>query len=165
MERNKVKNVVEMLKLYPDIFPSGYLRYAYGSIKKEMENKTCLYIKDVGYLGYWRGKRNTFMWRLEKLVVVNRGRGDGSRLINRFFQIVGDNYTQITLKVRKSNKVGIRFYQHHGFVIIDEMRDLLEGLFVMQRKNITALSVKEVVDRRRISELKQLLTLTNMYGN
>ena len=116
--KEAVKSIVNLFKLYPEIFASGYMRFIYGSIKKELERNTVMYdIQEGYYFSWWRGKRNPNKWRIEKIVVTKNNQGQGTKLMEKFLTMVGKNYDSIELKVLKTNEIAIKWYKKYGFEI------------------------------------------------
>lgn len=119
-----VKSIVSLFKQYPNIFPSGYMRFVYGAIKKELSNETCFYDLEEGYyFSWWQGKRNPNKWRVEKIVITRQGQGRGNMLMARFLKKLPKKYESVELKVLKTNELAIRFYKRWGFLIVEEKGD------------------------------------------
>ena len=119
-----VKSIVSLFKLYPEIFASGYMRFVFGSVKKEIERNTAMYDVEAGYyFSWWRGKRNPKKWRIEKIVVTRNNQGQGTELMEKFLTMVGKNYESVELKVLKTNKIAIKWYKKYGFLVVQDKGD------------------------------------------
>jgi len=121
--KQKVKDMQQLFKAYPDIFPPGYFRFLAGGLKKEIERGSIFMNKGelLGYyFSWWRGKRNPKRWRIEKICVANRRQGTGTMLMTMFLMKTEiDGWEEIELKVLKSNNAAINFYEKFDFQIVE----------------------------------------------
>ena len=69
----KVKQMQNLFKAYPDIFPPGYFRFLAGGLKKEITRRTIFMNNDQGfYFSWWQGQRRIQSGgRLRKSVCPN----------------------------------------------------------------------------------------------
>ncbi len=105
----------------PSIFNFFYETYPKGFIIAEKAHKI---------IGFCIGvKVNEELSKILMLSVSERFRKQniGSALINRFFQEISNEVIKhIELEVRCTNRKAIKFYQKHGFEIIDKIKEFYQ---------------------------------------
>ncbi len=146
--REKVKEMQQLFKAYPEIFPSGYFRFLGGGLKKEISRNTAWSNNSVGfYFSWWRGQRNPKRWKIEKICVRNRKRGMGTKLMTMFFKKLDkEGWSEVSLKVLKTNEVAIKFYKKYNFQIVAD-----KGDYWLMKK--TKKVNKEAIVFRRIARI------------
>ena len=144
----KVKQMQNLFKAYPDIFPPGYFRFLAGGLKKEITRRTIFMNNDQGfYFSWWQGQRNPKRWKIEKICVSKRRQGIGSTLMTLFLKkIERKGGESVELKVLKSNEAAINFYSKFGFQIVECKGDYWK---MIKTKKIN----KEIVKFRRQAKI------------
>jgi len=137
----KVKEMQNLFKAYPDIFPPGYFRFLAGGLKKEITRRTIFMNSDQGfYFSWWQGQRNPKRWKIEKICVSKRRQGIGTLLMNLFLKkIKRKGWESVELKVLKSNEAAIKFYSKFGFQICECKGDYWK---MLKTKKINKAGVK-----------------------
>ena len=146
--RAKVKQMQQLFKAYPDIFPSGYFRFLGGGLKKEISRNTAWTNDEIGfYFSWWRGQRNPKRWKIEKICVRNRKKGMGTKLMTLFLKkIEKEGWKEVSLKVLKTNDIAIKFYKKYNFQIVAD-----KGDYWLMKKTKTI--NKEAIAFRRIARI------------
>lgn len=119
-------------KYSPSIFNFFYESFPEGFIIAEKNHKINGFIIGV--------KNKEDIVRILMLAVnkENRRKKIGSLLLNRLIQnILEEPISRIELEVRIDNQEAIKFYQKHGFEIIDEIKNFYqngESAYTMTKK-------------------------------
>ena len=121
-----VNDIIDIFKLYPDIFPGGYFRFLKSKIHKKIEKNEIIF-KDGVVLTWTKYKRKTKLTpsmsiikgeiKINQLVNQNQGNGLAKKI---FVDFIRDNPTTLYLDVKSDNERAIEFYKKNNFKPIGE---------------------------------------------
>ena len=138
----KIKDIINIFKQYPDIFPRGYFRYLPATLEKHDKKGTLIYNNGV-VLTYTKYKKTVNKYKkykikpgdvkLNQLVNKNQGNGKAKKIFLKFMKTHKDS--NLLLDVLASNKKAIKFYRKNGFKKIDDTKfgDKLKGIVMLKR--------------------------------
>ena len=116
----------------PSLFNFFYETYPQGFIVAEIAQKI------VGFVVGVKTNPETSKVLMLSVSKDHRKQSIGSELLKRFVEeISAENTQQIELEVRTDNKKAIKFYQKHGFEIIDKIANFYqndEDAYTMQKR-------------------------------
>nr|MBC8294587.1 GNAT family N-acetyltransferase [Pelagibacterales bacterium] len=144
----KIKEIIDIFKQYPDIFPSGYFRFLPATLDKHDKKGTLIYKNGV-VLTYTKYKKTVNKYKkykikpgdvkLNQLVNKNQGNGRAKKIFLKFMKKHKDS--NLLLDVLDSNKRAIKFYKKNGFKKIANTKfgDKLKGIVMLKhtKKNKT----------------------------
>lgn len=144
----KIKEIIDIFKQYPDIFPSGYFRFLPATLDKHDKKGTLIYKNGV-VLTYTKYKKTVNKYKkykikpgdvkLNQLVNKNQGNGRAKKIFLKFMKKHKDS--NLLLDVLASNKRAIKFYKKNGFKKIANTKfgDKLKGIVMLKhtKKNKT----------------------------
>ena len=126
MEKINIQELINIFKLYPNIFPGGYYRFLKGRLSDKILKKELIYKDDV-ILTWTKYKRKTKISptisilkdeiKINQLVNKNQGNGMAKKIFQDF---LNKHETIFYLDVKKDNERAIRFYKKNKFVIVGE---------------------------------------------
>ena len=138
----KIKDIINIFKQYPDIFPRGYFRYLPATLEKHDKKGTLIYKNGV-VLTYTKYKKTVNKYKkykikpgdvkLNQLVNKNQGNGEAKKIFLKFMKThKGSN---LLLDVLASNKRAIKFYRKNGFKKIADTKfgDKLKGIVMLKK--------------------------------
>jgi hypothetical protein len=122
-----VNDIVNIFKLYPNVFPGGYFRFLKAKIIKKIEKNEIIF-EDGVVLTWTKYKRKTKLTPNISILkddikinqLVNRHQGNG--LAKKIFSTFINNHCDTTmyLDVKADNKRAIQFYKKNKFIIVGE---------------------------------------------
>ena len=139
---NKIKDIINIFKQYPDIFPSGYFRFLPATLEKHDKKGTLIYKNGV-VLTYTKYKKTVNKYKkyiikpgdvkLNQLVNKNQGNGKAKKIFLKFMKTHKDS--NLLLDVLASNKRAIKFYRKNGFKKIADTKfgDKLKGIVMLKK--------------------------------
>ena len=138
----RIKDIIDVFKLYPDIFPRGYFRFLPGTLEKHEEKKTLQYTN--GVVLTWTVYQKTVKKgkavikpgdvKINQLVNKNQGNGKAKKIFLDFLKKKGKNKT-VWLEVRANNKRAIRFYKKNGFKKVTDITfgEKMKGILMVRK--------------------------------
>lgn len=118
--------IINIFKLYPDVFPGGYYRFLRGRLGDKILKNELIY-KDGVVLTWTKYKRKTKITptisilkdeiKINQLVNKNQGNGLAKNIFQDF---LNKHKTTFYLDVKKDNRRAIDFYKKNNFVIVGE---------------------------------------------
>lgn len=118
--------IIDIFKLYPDVFPGGYYRFLRGRLNDKILKKELIYLDGV-VLTWTKYKRKTKISptvsilkdeiKINQLVNKNQGNGMAKKIFQDF---LNKHKTTFYLDVKKDNKRAIDFYKKNNFVVVGE---------------------------------------------
>lgn len=130
MEKNNntdlIPEIINIFKLYPDVFPGGYYRFLKGRLNDKIVKNELIYKNGV-VLTWTKYKRKTKISpevsilkdeiKINQLVNKNQGNGMAKKIFQDF---LNKHKTKFYLDVKKDNKRAIDFYKKNNFVVVGE---------------------------------------------
>ena len=124
---NTVNDIIDIFKLYPDVFPGGYFRFLKAKIHKKIEKNEIIF-KDGVVLTWTKYKRKTNISpdvsilkgdiKINQLVNRYQGNGMAKEIFSTF--ITNHHCTTLYLDVKADNERAIEFYKKNNFNPIGE---------------------------------------------
>ena len=121
-----VKKLIELFKLYPKIFPSGYFRFLKKTLNEKILKNEIIYENEV-LLTWTKYKKKT---KISPEITINKGEIKINQLVNKnqgnkmakkiFIKFLKTHKTNMYLIVKKDNKRAIDFYLKNKFFKIGE---------------------------------------------
>ena len=115
----------------PSLFNFFYETYPQGFIVAELSHKI------VGFVIGVKTNPETSKILMISVSKEHRKQNVGSELLKRFLdEILSEKTQKIELEVRTDNKKAIKFYQKHGFEIVDKISNFYqndEDAYTMQK--------------------------------
>ena len=121
-----ITEIINIFKLYPDVFPGGYYRFLRGRLGDKILKNELIY-KDGVVLTWTKYKRKTKITptisilkdeiKINQLVNKNQGNGLAKNIFQDF---LNKHKTTFYLDVKKDNRRAIDFYKKNNFVIVGE---------------------------------------------
>ena len=116
----------------PSLFNYFYEIFPQGFIIAEKSHKI------IGFIIGVKTNPQTAKILMLSVSELNRKQKIGSELLIEFLDRINDKKTQeIQLEVRTDNRKAIKFYQKHGFEIIDEIKEFYqkgENAYTMRKR-------------------------------
>lgn len=122
-----VGDIIDIFKLYPDVFPGGYFRFLKAKITNKIEKNEIIYENGV-ILTWTKYKRKTKISptvsilkgdiKINQLVNRYQGNGMANKILSTF--INNNNGTTLYLDVKADNERAINFYKKNNFKVIGE---------------------------------------------
>ena len=137
-----IQELINIFKLYPEVFPGGYFRFLKSKITNKIEKNEIIYEKGV-VLTWTKYKRKTKISPTVSILkgdikinqLVNRYQGNG--MAKKIFSTFINNHlaTTLYLDVKQDNIRAINFYKKNNFKVIGEklFGKNMKGL-IMKRK-------------------------------
>ena len=120
--------IIDIFKLYPDVFPGGYYRFLKGRLNDKILKNELIYKNGV-VLTWTKYKRKTKISpdvsilkdeiKINQLVNKNQGNGMAKKIFQDF---LNKHKTTFYLDVKKDNKRAIDFYKKNNFVVVGEKK-------------------------------------------
>ena len=122
-----VDDIIDIFKLYPDVFPGGYFRFLKAKITNKIEKNEIIYENGI-ILTWTKYKRKT---KISPTVSIFKGDIKINQLVNRyqgngmakeiFSTFINNHYgTTLYLDVKADNERAINFYKKNNFKVIGE---------------------------------------------
>tara|TARA_B100000963_G_C22350724_1_gene547116 strand:+ start:148 stop:576 length:429 start_codon:yes stop_codon:yes gene_type:complete len=121
-----INELINLFKLYPDIFPSGYFRFLKKTLIEKINSNQLIY-KDGVLLTWTKYKKKT---KISPNITINKEEIKINQLINKnqgnkmakkiFTDFLKTHKTNMYLIVKKDNKRAINFYIKNKFYKIGE---------------------------------------------
>lgn len=122
----KVTEIIDIFKLYPEVFPGGYYRFLKGRLYNKIDRNELIYKKGV-VLTWTKYKRKTKISptisilkdeiKINQLVNKHQGNGMAKKIFKDF---LNKHKTTFYLDVKKDNIRAIDFYKKNNFAIVGE---------------------------------------------
>ena len=122
-----VNDIIDIFKLYPNVFPGGYFRFLKVKITNKIEKNEIIYENGV-VLTWTKYKRKTKISpdvsilngdiKINQLVNRYQGNGMAKEIFSSF--ITNHNGTTLYLDVKADNERAIEFYKKNNFKVIGE---------------------------------------------
>ena len=118
--------IIDIFKLYPDVFPGGYYRFLKGRLNDKILKNELIYKNGV-VLTWTKYKRKTKISptisilkdeiKINQLVNKDQGNGMARKIFKDF---LNKHKTTFYLDVKKDNKRAIDFYKKNNFTRVGE---------------------------------------------
>ena len=141
-ENIDINDIIDIFKLYPEVFPGGYFRFLKAKITNKIEKNEIIYENGI-VLTWTKYKRKTKISPTVSILkgdikinqLVNRYQGNG--MAKKIFSTFINNHlaTTLYLDVKQDNIRAINFYKKNNFKVIGEklFGKNMKGL-IMKRK-------------------------------
>jgi predicted acetyltransferase len=142
----KVTEIIDIFKLYPQVFPGGYYRFLKGRLYNKIDRNELIYKKGV-VLTWTKYKRKTKISpnisilkgeiKVNQLVNKNQGNGMARKIFKDF---LNKHKTTFYLDVKKDNIKAINFYKKNNFTVVGEKlfgKSQIPGLIMKRQCPIT----------------------------
>lgn len=139
-----VKELIDLFRLYPEIFPRGYFRFLKKTLNEKIKSNQLIYKNEV-LLTWTKYKKKT---KISPNITINKGEIKINQLINKnqgnkmakkiFMDFLKEKKTPMYLIVKQNNERAIKFYLKNNFFIVGEktMGDNI-NCFIMKRNKMT----------------------------
>lgn len=140
---SKINKMINIFKLYPEIFPKGYFRFLQARLEKHLKDKTIVFKN--GVIMTWKVYQKIVIKtqkcyyekgdvKLDQIVNKNAGNGKAKKIFLNFLKKFNDR--KIWLEVRSNNKRAIRFYKKNGFKTKCKIKfGSLNGIIMLRKPN------------------------------
>lgn len=140
---SKIKKLINIFKLYPEIFPKGYFRFLQARLEKHLKDKTIVFKN--GVVMTWKVYKKIVIKtkkcyyekgdvKLDQIVNKKAGNGKAKKIFLKFLKKFG--HKKIWLEVRSNNKRAIRFYKKNGFKTKCKIKfGKLNGIIMLRKAN------------------------------
>ena len=122
-----IQELINIFKLYPEVFPGGYFRFLKSKITNKIEKNEIIYEKGV-VLTWTKYKRKTKISptvsilkgdiKINQLVNRYQGNGMAKEIFSSF--ITNHHGTTLYLDVKADNVRAIEFYKKNNFTVVGE---------------------------------------------